>query len=117
MFCLVCVWINGWENNREAGDLRRYRAHCDVTAMYCIFRANMYHSAAHDTDIFTMQRYPCAFESADCQALPLLNKLVTKGHSQNPIKFALLRRLFSNLTFAHLTRATSEEAMLEKCCP
>ena len=31
MFCLVCVWISGWINNREAGDLRRYRAHYDVT--------------------------------------------------------------------------------------
>ena len=27
MFSLVCVWINGWVNNREAGDLRRYRGH------------------------------------------------------------------------------------------
>ena len=26
MFSLICVWINGWVNNREAGDLRRYRA-------------------------------------------------------------------------------------------
>ena len=28
-----CVWINSWINNREAGDLRRYRAHYDVIAM------------------------------------------------------------------------------------
>ena len=34
MFSLICVWINGWVNNREAGDLRRYRAHCDVTIMW-----------------------------------------------------------------------------------
>ena len=34
MFSLICVWINGWVNNREAGDLRRYRAHHDVTVMY-----------------------------------------------------------------------------------
>ena len=33
MFSLMCVWINGWVNNREAGDLRRYRAHYDVTGM------------------------------------------------------------------------------------
>ena len=33
MFSLICVWINGWVNNREAGDLRRYRAHHDVTVM------------------------------------------------------------------------------------
>ena len=33
MFSLICVWINGWENNREAGDLRRYRTHYDVIVM------------------------------------------------------------------------------------
>ena len=27
------VWINGWVNNREAGDVRRYRAHYDVIVM------------------------------------------------------------------------------------
>ena len=31
MFSLICVWINSCVNNREAGDLRRYRAHDDVT--------------------------------------------------------------------------------------
>ena len=33
MFSLICVWIKGWVNNREAGDLRRYSAHYDVTVM------------------------------------------------------------------------------------
>ena len=33
MFSLICVWINGWVNTREAGDLRRYRAHYDVNVM------------------------------------------------------------------------------------
>ena len=33
MFSLICVWINDWVNNREAGDLRRYRARLDVTVM------------------------------------------------------------------------------------
>ena len=33
MFSLICVSINGWVNNREAGDLRRYHAHYDVTVM------------------------------------------------------------------------------------
>ena len=27
MFSLICAWINGWINNREAGDLRRHRTH------------------------------------------------------------------------------------------
>ena len=30
MFSLIYAWINGWVNNREAGDLRRHRAHYDV---------------------------------------------------------------------------------------
>ena len=33
MFSLICAWINGLVNNREAGDLRRHRAHYDVTVM------------------------------------------------------------------------------------
>ena len=31
MYSLICVWINGWVNRREADDLRRYRAYYDVT--------------------------------------------------------------------------------------
>ena len=34
MFTLICVWINGCVNNREAGDLRRYCVHYGVTVMY-----------------------------------------------------------------------------------
>ena len=33
MFSLICTWINGWVNNREAGDLTRFRAHYDVRVM------------------------------------------------------------------------------------
>ena len=33
MFSLISFWINGWINNREAGDLRRCRAHYDVIVM------------------------------------------------------------------------------------
>ena len=33
MFTLICVWINGYVNNREAGDLRRHRAHYNVIVM------------------------------------------------------------------------------------
>ena len=34
MFSLICVWINGWVNNREAGDLRRHRGHYDVNIVW-----------------------------------------------------------------------------------
>ena len=33
MFTLISARINGWVNNREAGDLRRYRLHYDVIVM------------------------------------------------------------------------------------
>ena len=33
MFPLVCGWINDWANTRDAGDLRRHRAHYDVIVM------------------------------------------------------------------------------------
>ena len=35
----ICAWINGWANNREAGDLRRHRAHYDVIVMMQRMRA------------------------------------------------------------------------------
>ena len=34
MFSLICTRINGWVNNREAGDLIRHRAHYDVIVMW-----------------------------------------------------------------------------------
>ena len=36
MFSLICVWINGWVNNREAGDITRHRTHHDVIVMFHI---------------------------------------------------------------------------------
>ena len=37
MFPLICARINGCANNHEAGDLRRHRAHCDVTVNHVLF--------------------------------------------------------------------------------
>ena len=31
---LMCAWMNGWVNIREAGHLRRHRAHHNVIVMY-----------------------------------------------------------------------------------
>ena len=33
IFSMICAWINGWVNNREASDLRRHYAHYDVTVI------------------------------------------------------------------------------------
>ena len=36
-FSLICVWINDWVSNREAGDLRRDSVHYDVTVMFSAY--------------------------------------------------------------------------------
>ena len=44
MFSLICVWINDWVINREAGDLRRYRAHYDVIVMALCYPGSYAHT-------------------------------------------------------------------------
>ena len=58
---VICVWINGWVNNREPGDLRRYRAHYDVTVMNGCGMINLFVScrilyAAHCYGIWLCHR-------------------------------------------------------------
>ena len=43
VFSLICAWINGLVNNREAGDLRRHRAQYDVTVIIIPFSLKQYH--------------------------------------------------------------------------
>ena len=33
IFSLICVWTNSWANNQDSGDLKRHRAHFDVTVV------------------------------------------------------------------------------------
>ena len=44
MFSLSCVWIIGWENNREAVDMRWYRAHYDAFVMHLIATIAIYNT-------------------------------------------------------------------------
>ena len=37
MFSLICAWTDIWANNRDAGDLRRYCTHYDVTVVTSSF--------------------------------------------------------------------------------
>ena len=50
MFSLICVWINDWVNNREAGDLRRYRAHYDVIVWLINKTTDIYLTASTGCD-------------------------------------------------------------------
>ena len=66
-FFFICVWINGWVNNRKPGDLRRYRVHYDVIIM--IITKNIACNTANTGkdrikfilryDVMTWQHFPC----------------------------------------------------------
>ena len=64
-FLLIRVWINGWVNNGETGDLRRYRAHYDVIVM----RSNVW------DEIIIMLR-PCAFDS-ECPKIYFFKRYIS----------------------------------------
>ena len=53
MLSLICAWINGWVNNRDAGDLRRHGTDYYVIVMQCKF--DKYHlvMVTEDTNIKT----------------------------------------------------------------
>ena len=53
VFSLIYAWINGWVNNREAGHLRRHRAHYDVIVMN-------YGKVMDDTEMPPTVSYRCA---------------------------------------------------------
>ena len=58
MFSLICVWINGWVNNREAGDLRRYRAHYDVMVMKTFIIHNCFWHNWHTAGVIQINCMP-----------------------------------------------------------
>ena len=43
MFSLICALLNGWVNNRDAFDLRRYSAHYDVIVMLFVVSLGVGH--------------------------------------------------------------------------
>ena len=55
MFPLICVWINGWVNIRDAGDLSLYRAHYDVTVMCWM----IYKDSLNSHIFFYVLQYVC----------------------------------------------------------
>ena len=61
IFFLICVWINGWVNNGEAGDLRRHRGHYDVNVMDIrpkrILHLNLAKSRSSITSVWIVQSF------------------------------------------------------------
>ena len=100
MFSLNCVWINGWVNNREAGDLRRYRAHYDVIAMYHCYWDVCVHRNSYWTRIYL------SFLKLDNFGYAIAHLLRYFCHwtfvyniGKLNIEYAIIRRLYANSFF------------------
>ena len=50
-FLWSAPWINGWVNNREAGDLRRNRAHYDVIVMNKVANVDILPTSISQTSV------------------------------------------------------------------
>ena len=55
MFSLICAWINGWVNNREAGNLGRHCAHYDVIVMSWLIALDRSSPSDHRLSIYNTQ--------------------------------------------------------------
>ena len=64
MFSFICVWINGWVNNREAGDLRRHRGHYDVNVVSQNPIEDTKNSSASTLSVWN--KYPVSYSNIIC---------------------------------------------------
>ena len=67
-FSLICVWINGCENNCEAGDLRCHRAHYNVIVM--AFYTSDYCKTAQLKIINAITTSRMYFHACELQGIP-----------------------------------------------
>ena len=91
-FSLICAWIKGWVNNREAGVLIRHRAHYDVVVM-----SVLWHRAWGNMGY-------CKMESRCHTAIPL--RWRHNGHDS--VSNHQTRDCFLNHLFRHRSKKTSK---------
>ena len=74
---LICAWINGWVNNREAGDLRHHRIHYDVTGMQCLFSVIDTHRLGKRMSVTTLKSLSPSEAMWRCKTWPTLIQIMT----------------------------------------
>ena len=57
MFSLICVWINGWVNNREAGDYDVIVMQREIIKLPSAFRTSSVHHCASDEPLRILPSY------------------------------------------------------------
>ena len=110
MFSLTCVWINGWVNNREAGDWRRHRAHYDVIVVTLLeFRKGI--CEFKSTTIYYILE--CSF----CDTLKWFVFLLTYGSlteitsESTTLEYWQLEKVSLLLTYGSLQERTTPESI------
>ena len=116
MFSLICTWINGWVNNREAGDLRRRRTHYNVIVMISEPRNLEAMSSRIKTFVSIWILHVCRMSTRDTpnitrwptrQQCPLRD--ITKMEKYYPIW--QLRYFMRNLVIMHFTVKNNEASV------
>ena len=97
MFSSICARINGWANNGEAGDLRRYRVHCDVIVMTQF-------TSQDDGLLFILTEMCYQYKETSLKGHTKSNQV---KHPQNPLNFLVggaIRELQPSKSLTHWGR-------------
>ena len=89
IFSLICARINGWVNIDEAGDLRRHRAHCDVTVMVL---------KSHEILFGPQNEYATLFTPLDVVVFTPWDVVVSNTSSSNIFE-QVISRIFFEISF------------------
>ena len=80
MFSLICAWTNGWANTRDAGYVRRHRAHYDVTIM----KSNLAHLFLDKLLPLRRRHFQMHFHNEDiCTCIQISLKIGPMGPNDN----------------------------------
>ena len=129
MFSLICARINGWVNNGGAGDLRRYRVHCDVIvmcvllvieilwsstkltfALMCVFHVfdcalSVYHFSSHWIRVFTL-RLRCYRAPGELKVVSNRHIVNTKNPEHKLAPICLVNNLYYDCHLDNYTDVT-----------
>ena len=105
-----CITIYGWVNNRDAGDLRRYRTHCDVTVMIQSF---IQEYVIHLKKICFLCLDQCLYNTL----LPLINTFINTNVSLFSVDYLLIIYIFLQCTISTTTKKNNHcaSAILHYC--
>ena len=92
MCTLICLRVNGWVNNREAGDLRCHRARYDVIVIICL-RILTFEMLRISRDLGSLLQMPPLGQQCECIHVFLI--------LQSPLRMLMARLLYHPQTQWH----------------